>query len=152
MLASHDAGRNWQKDDSGSIAFPYLYLWHHPFSLAVGAEHSVYSANARGIFKSLDGGETWAKVSITMPKGLTEALLDPLDPNICYALVDRGLFKTTNGGKTWNLLASGFPGPNVRALVTDPNHPSTLYVGTFGRGVFKSTNGGQDWKPTGSRQ
>jgi hypothetical protein len=54
LLSSRDAGASWQRDKSGSTAFPYL--WIHEPSLAIDAANSVYVADARGVFKSIYTG------------------------------------------------------------------------------------------------
>jgi photosystem II stability/assembly factor-like uncharacterized protein len=41
---------------------------------------------------------------------------------------------------------SGLSGSIVRALVTQPRHPRTLYAATWGGGVFQSSDGGEHWQ------
>ena len=41
----------------------------------------------------------------------------------------------------------GPDGGKIISLAVDPNHPDTVYAGTWGAGVFKSTNGGLNWYP-----
>ena len=35
-------------------------------------------------------------------------------------------------------------------MALDPNHPTTIYIGTGSEGVFKSTDGGANWRPASS--
>lgn len=39
-------------------------------------------------------------------------------------------------------------GADVRALIIDPSHPDTFYVGTSGGDVYVSTDGAKSWRPT----
>jgi photosystem II stability/assembly factor-like uncharacterized protein len=54
------------------------------------------------------------------------------------------VFKTTNGGQGWTDISGNLPNTPVNALVTVPNAPNTLIVGTD-VGVFYTTNGGSSW-------
>jgi photosystem II stability/assembly factor-like uncharacterized protein len=118
------------------------------FSVAYGG------ATESGVFKTSDGGATWAAVGGGLPylgdTGLASPLdtaalaLDPLDPETLYAYGDHaGLFKSTNGGATWR--RAGLPNTLVDALALDPEESATLYAGT-GEGVFKSTDAGESWR------
>lgn len=120
----------------------------------------------RGLFKSIDGGETWVRKdngiqdqpSMEM-RGIT---IDPTDSNIVYcggnylaneATSDqRGfIYKSIDGGENWNLLIE--PDALVRWIIIDPIDTSIIYASTgiFDRfaikptGVLKSTDGGQNW-------
>lgn len=79
----------------------------------------------RGLYKSTDGGETWALVlSRDEDTGAVDVVLDPSDPEIVYAAMYQrrrmpfgfvgggpgsGLFKSTDAGRTWNRLTNGLP-------------------------------------------
>jgi photosystem II stability/assembly factor-like uncharacterized protein len=108
---------------------------------------TVYAGTSRGgIFKTMDGGESWLKVSTGLPSTI---VIDPGSPSTVYAASALGVFKTTNGGTSWSDTSDGLPdssvfGSFVAALVIDPHHPGTVYAGT-GEGVFKTTNGGTEW-------
>jgi photosystem II stability/assembly factor-like uncharacterized protein len=82
----------------------------------------------RGLFKTLDGGKTWAKLTNGLPNdgktGCTELVMDPSNTEVLYtAFYQRlrrpyrfesggpngGLFKSTDGGKSWTKLTNGLP-------------------------------------------
>lgn len=48
---------------------------------------------------------------------------------------------------SWTALGPGNIGGRTRALVIDPNTPSTMYAGGVGGGVWKTLNGGASWAP-----
>jgi hypothetical protein len=54
------------------------------------------------------------------------------------------IFETTDGGATWQGIGAGLPPGPVYSLVTDPNYPQVLYVGTY-TGVYTSSDNGQTW-------
>jgi photosystem II stability/assembly factor-like uncharacterized protein len=103
-----------------------------------------------GMFKSTDGGETWAEIN----NGLETSLINihriavhPTDPNVVYIGTWKdGVFKTTDGGQSWVLKNNGLVSADVRSLAIDPQNPEVLYAGLGeGAGVFKSTDGGDLW-------
>jgi photosystem II stability/assembly factor-like uncharacterized protein len=129
-----------------------------------------------GIYKSTDGGETWAHVGLPNSERVNRIIVSPKDGNVVYACVpgklwsdsaDRGLYKTTDGGKTWALVLKG---PNLSTgcsgLTMDPRNPDRLFAGlwdfrrkgwTFrsggdgpdapsGSGLFVTEDGGKTWK------
>jgi photosystem II stability/assembly factor-like uncharacterized protein len=83
----------------------------------------------RGLFKSADGGKTWAKLKNGLPPednrtGAIDAVMDPRDPNTLYVAFwarhrmpwalnsggpNGGVFKTTDGGKAFRKLTKGLP-------------------------------------------
>jgi photosystem II stability/assembly factor-like uncharacterized protein len=77
--------------------------------------------------------------------------VDPIHPNVIYALAGAGIFKSTDGASTWAQINHGLPlGFQARALAVDPLQPTTLYAGGFSFGVYKSVDGGDSWTPPGS--
>ena len=68
-----------------------------------------------------------------------------------------GLWKSSNNGVTWSTNTDLLPNLGVSAIVIDPLHPDTMYIGTGDRdagdtysiGVLKTVDGGQSWQTTG---
>src|SRR5262245_49710984 len=59
--------------------------------------------------------------------------------------IGEGLFRSTDGGATFRRACDGmFVECHVRALVSHPDRPSTLYLGSE-QGVFVSTDGADNW-------
>ena len=74
----------------------------------------VYAASGAGLFRSDDGGQTWAAAGqgIDAPDALAIAL-DPRQPQHLYAASTSGrLYETDDGASTWR--ASGGPSPGGR--------------------------------------
>jgi photosystem II stability/assembly factor-like uncharacterized protein len=128
-----------------------------------------------GIYKSVDGGETWTNMGLKNSEHIAKILIDPTNTNTVYACVpgkafsdsdDRGVYKTTDGGKTWSKVLAGTNGSTGCSMMAmDPASPQTMFAGmwdfrrkgwTFrsggdgpdapsGSALFKSTNGGATW-------
>lgn len=128
-----------------------------------------------GVYKSVDGGETWTHLGLDNSERVSRILVDPRDGNTVYACVpgklwsdsaDRGLYKTTDGGKNWNLVLKGRNlSTGCSTISLDPKDANVLFAGlwdfrrkgwTFrsggesanvesGSGFFRSADGGRSW-------
>jgi len=128
-----------------------------------------------GIYKSVDGGESWTNLGLQKTERIVRIVIDPRNADVVYACApgklwsdspDRGLYKTTDGGKSWDLILTG---PNLSTgcstVAMDPKNPDVLFAGlwdfrrkgwTFRSGgdgpdapsasaLYKSTDGGKSW-------
>ena len=121
-----------------------------------------------GIYRSADGGKTWAHLGLTATKQISRVIVDPRNHNhvIVGALGDlftdsteRGVYVTDDGGKTWSKTLYVGPMSGVSDMAIDPQNPSVVYAGIwqFRRqpwtttsggpddGLYKSTDGGKSW-------
>jgi len=92
------------------------------------------------VFRTLDGGQTWADISGDLPDSpVNSIVLDPSYPNTLYAGTDVGPFVTYNGGADWYSLGQGFPIIAIHQLDLDTVN-RVLAAGTHGRGAFSITD------------
>ena len=100
-----------------------------PDILYVAAQGHLWGyTGQRGLYKTIDGGETWLKLGSGLPEdgktGCTDIEMDPNDPNVLYTAFwqrhrqphrfdsggpNGGLFKSIDGGQTWKKLTEGLP-------------------------------------------
>jgi hypothetical protein len=120
-----------------------------------------------GLFRSSDGGSTWAMVL----SGNTDSIVfDPVNTSTAFAGLGNwgdsfsGVYKSVDNGATWTKLTSGLPPATSTGrigLVIDPNHNSVVYAsiadiegGSGYAGIYQSTDGGANWSkiyiPSGS--
>ncbi|MBD3414926.1 MAG: glycosyl hydrolase [Candidatus Aminicenantes bacterium] len=123
----------------------------------------------RGVFRTLDGGESWEKVLFVDDRtGCVDMVMDPNNPRILYAgmwqaerkpwtLIDGGehggVYKTTDGGETWNQLKGGLPTGVVGrvGVAVSPVNPMRVWVIQESAdekkgGIYLSENGGKKWR------
>jgi photosystem II stability/assembly factor-like uncharacterized protein len=112
------------------------------------AATEVYAVTDHGLFKTPDGGATWAQLPVgAIPVSLA---IDPHDPATLYAgTADGAFFASHDRGATWAMPGSGFGSAgSVDAIAADPATAGTLYAGVNGSsasGVWKSADGGASW-------
>lgn len=122
-----------------------------------------------GVYKSLDGGETWEQMGLERSEHVSEIIVDPRDGDVVYVAAEgplwtsggeRGLYKTVDGGATWELVLSVNADTGVTSLELDPRDADVLYAATYerrrkvwahlaggpGSGIHKSVDGGATWR------
>ncbi|MCB1184629.1 T9SS type A sorting domain-containing protein [bacterium] len=108
------------------------------------------------IFRSTDGGATWAAVYTATNSGsvagarVQQLLADPTDFAVQYATVhETGILKSTDGGQTWNPINTGITDFSGRyEMAISPVNPDYLYVsaeGATGARLWVSWNAGASW-------
>lgn len=109
-----------------------------------------------GIWKSVDGGLTYAPLSDELPQiGVSSIAIDYNNPNIIYIATGDddagdsysvGIWKSTDSGLTWNqtdLNPNNSPS-RIYELEIHATNPNILWAATNG-GIYKTTNGGSTW-------
>ena len=159
ILKSTDKGKTWQNmglRDSHHIG-RILINPGNPDELIVGATGHLYSPNEeRGVYKSMDGGQTWQKtLFIDNESGIIDIAHAPDNFDVMFAASwqkDRkawhfegngkgsGIYKSTDAGATWNKVStseSGFPTGNgvgrIGLAVFDENTIYALHDSQFRR-------------------
>jgi len=113
----------------------------------------IVAGTLTGLFRSSDGGQSWARISPKDDpeiKNLDSVAIDPLDPQTIYAGTWHLPWKTTDGGRSWKQIHAGMiDDSDVMTLTLDRRSPLTVYA-TACSGIYRSTNGAARWaKVTG---
>ncbi len=113
------------------------------------------SQKENGIYRSVDGGDTWAKIGKGLPSlmGKIDLATTAADSRLVYAIVEApgdetGLYKSVDQGETFEhvsddsrLLERAFYYTNLEADPTDANVLHSLATS-----YIKSTDGGKTWE------
>src|SRR5258708_184757 len=98
------------------------------------------SSWGNGVYKSTDGGKTWANMGLKDTHHIGRILIHPSNPNIVYVAAaghlwgpneERGVFKTMDGGKTWTKALFINADTGVNDIAMDITNPDTLYAGAY---------------------
>ncbi|HSU28055.1 MAG TPA: hypothetical protein VLJ68_06725 [Chitinophagaceae bacterium] len=138
--------------EPGNPTVLYAGMWRlirTPYSLESGGEGS-------GLWKSMDGGETWMNFSAKkgFPKGvwgIVGVAVSASNPDKVYALVENkegGLFASNDGGDTWTLTSSD---NNIRQrawyytkVFVDPKNENLVYCPNVN--FMRSRDGGKTFQ------
>jgi uncharacterized repeat protein (TIGR01451 family) len=106
-----------------------------------------YAASSDGVFKTADGGLTWAAVGSHAAKSPKALAINPLDSSIVYLGTNGGgIYKSTDSGVTFTASNTGLPvSLNIGAIAIAPSASSTYYAAASGIGFFRSTDRGYTW-------
>lgn len=111
------------------------------FDAPMGSSNTAAIRGA-GIFKTLDGGDTWEQLPSTASWNFVNRIaVHPTNPNILWTVTDAGIFKSTDGGSTW---AQKFAG-DFLDLKLNPSDPLKLVANRSHVGVYFSADGGETW-------
>lgn len=121
----------------------------NPEIVYVGTAGEDLGKGSGGIFKSVDGGTTWASASVGLSNrpGVLSIAIDPLTPTTLYASFADvpSLYKSTDGGQNWSYLPEIASSRLViSTIVIDPLTPTTLYAGSAGIAIFGNGGGASD--------
>ena len=125
-----------------------------------------FGAVGGGVWKTSDGGTTWAPVTDGQLRSSSVGALAVAEsnPDVIYAgmgetclrgniMQGDGIYKSVDAGKTWTHM--GLDDTHAIAKIrVDPRNPDVAWVAALGhpygrnpeRGVFKTTDGGRSWR------
>lgn len=172
ILRTRNGGRTWENmglPNSGSISRIALDPTD-PYTIYVAAMGYLFEENSqRGIFRSRDGGQTWANVLYLGPtSGGSDIIIDPNDPDVLYASIwerlkfpghktywgpTSGIYKSIDGGNNWSELDLGFSTDSLGriGLAMAPSNNLRLYALVTGidgeyEGFCTTSDGGRTWQ------
>lgn len=166
VYRTKDGGKSWQNvlylsDSVGAVDIEfapdnpniiYAAMWRNerkPWTIISGAN------KIGGIYKSVDGGDNWKKITKGLPQGLIGKIdfaVSAADPNRLYALIEapkeeRGVYRSDDRGESFRLVSNKkqltdrpFYYCNIDA---NPLNADVIYV--LATNFHKSIDAGKTW-------
>jgi len=126
------------------------------------------SSFGAGLYRSTDGGETFAYTGLRETQTIARVLVHPTNPDVVWVAAnghlfgpnpERGVYKSSDGGVTWRQVLKVDNNTGATDLVLDPSNPDALFAATYqrrrtaccfvgggpGSGVWSSADGGETW-------
>jgi photosystem II stability/assembly factor-like uncharacterized protein len=142
LFTSSDAGDTW----SG----PPVSLPANAAVVSLAAERdspgTLLAATTAGeLFRSADGGTSFAPVTIGLGEAEIVLLHESAWPSVFYAAARDGtVFASLDGGQGWYPIGSGAEGRTIRAIGSDPGSPLEVQLATDA-GLLLSHDAGGSW-------
>ncbi len=163
-----DGGKTWERvlykdENTGAVqvaidpknpAIIYADLWagrQGPW------ENGAWNGPGSGLYKSVDGGNTWTKLTKGLPTveqglGRIGFCIAPSNPNRMYATVDAGanggMYRSDDAGENWKSISNDGRywgrGSDFAEVKVDPKNADIVYTANVV--VWKSADGGNSWK------
>ena len=121
-------------------------------------ENGAWDGEASGLYKSMDGGNTWKKITKGFPTTKEDGLgrigftIAPSNSNRMYATVDAakkgGIYRSDDAGESWYLLTSDGRlwgrGSDFAEVKADPKNEDIVYSANVV--MWRSKDGGKNWE------
>ena len=178
-------GGIWKTTDAGVVWTPVFdgqpIASIGALAVAPSAPKTIYAGSGEsdirsdlspgnGVYKSLNGGESWVHVGLENTRQISRIVVDPKDSNVVYVGAlghafepnpERGVYKSTDGGTHWTKVLDQGPDTGISDLAICSSNPTLLFAGTWhthrppwstyapidgpGGGLYRSQDAGKTW-------
>jgi len=174
VYRSSDGGDTWEHvglDQTRHIGEIAVHPTNPDVAYVAALGNLWAPSDARGIYKTTDGGRTWDRVLFVDEfTGVIEMVMDPADPNTLFAATYQrlrrawgfngggpgsGIYRTTDGGATWTELTNGLPeGDKGRIGLAIAQTNGLILNATIEHGsesgVYRTEDAGETWQQVNS--
>jgi len=163
VFMTTDGGKTWEKvlyidEETGASDLDmdpsnpnilYAGMWtfqRKPWTMRSGSEKG-------GVYKSVDGGRTWKKLTNGLPKliGRIGIKVAPSNPNVVYAITESlegTMFRSDDRGEIWQRMTNEwgiiFRGFYYADMRVDPQNENRIYA--ISGGLSRSIDAGRTWE------
>jgi photosystem II stability/assembly factor-like uncharacterized protein len=174
VFRTTDGGRSWDKvlfvnDTTGAMDLEidphdpntlYASTWQR---LRFGGGDMDEAGPGSGIWKSVDGGTSWRRLTAGLPTedmGKIHLTVARGDSRVVYAGIltrepreragsQTGVYRSTDGGEHWSKMSDPSTGYYYQNIFVDPTNDDRVYMPVFE--LTRSDNGGASWEKVNMR-
>jgi len=174
---TNDAGRTWNPIFDGQPVASIGAIAVAPSNrevIYVGSGESDMRSSisgGNGMYKSTDGGKSWARIGLADSRQIGRILVDSSDPNRLWVAAlghpygpntERGVFRSTDGGANWQRILYKDENTGAIDLAFEPGNPQSLWAVLWqtrrppwsiyppsygpGSGLYHSRDAGAHWE------
>ncbi|MES2590857.1 MAG: T9SS type A sorting domain-containing protein [Bacteroidota bacterium] len=123
--------------------------WITPWQQDPITPQTIY-AGFENVWKSIDRGDNWTKISTFNSGGLKCLVVAKSNPLFIYASDGSLIYKTTDGGVSWTTLPNPAGGANsITYIAVSESNPNKLWITfsgyTINNKIYKSVDAGLTW-------
>ena len=146
LWISNDSAHTWLKTGTDNLpSTPCASVcidYTNDNIIYLGTGDANYYGGSFCIWKSIDGGATWAQSTTGFGNLLPiEILMSPSNNNVLVAATDNGIYKSINAGANWSVVKSG---GDFKDMQFKPGNNSILYA-TNSSEFWRSADFGNTW-------
>jgi photosystem II stability/assembly factor-like uncharacterized protein len=173
VFHTEDGGESWEPRNAGvrcdflpeGQRYPEFGQCVHCVVMAPGGSGRLYQQNHCGMYRSDDGGRSWASIEAGLPSSFGfPVAVHPRDPETLYLAPLNGdtagrfmpdakaaIWRTRDGGAAWADRRAGLPQENAylnvlrQAMAVDELEPAGVYFGTGSGELYASRDEGDSW-------
>ena len=175
---TEDAGKSWKQmglKNGRHIPRIAVHPKNHEVVYAAVLGNIYKPTQERGVYKSIDGGNSWKKtLFVNENAGAVDLIMDPNNPRILYASTwnvrrtpyslssggdGSALWKSTDSGETWKEVSKnkGFPSDTlgIIGVTVSPANSDRVWAIVENKdqgGVYRSDDGGETWSNINSER
>ena len=174
VFLTEDGGATFAPVFDGQTALSIGSLAVHPTEsdtvyVGTGEDNGAgYLYDGDGVYKTTDGGASWARLGLSEVRRIGRIAVDPTDGDRLFVAAggdwyapdgNRGIYRSLDGGQSWQrvlFVANDAGGADV---VIDPANPSRVFAAIWQRssepthwhvggpasGIYRSVDGGATW-------
>ena len=174
---TNDAGRTWKpifdSQPVASIGAIAVAPSNREVIYVGSGEADMRSSisGGNGMYKSTDGGKTWARIGLEDSRQIGRILVDPRDASRVYVAAlghaygpnaERGVYRSDDGGANWKRVLFKDENTGAIDLAFEPGNPQTIWAALWqtrrppwsiyppsngpGSGLYRSRDGGEHWE------